>query len=564
MKKQCKPWLFLVIQILTVFNLLGYCALRSMWFGIVQFTTASMPYILLAVIALSALITTIFVMNRKYPVLIASTAVTINLFFFTLAGVIIHFTLYATGYFIREFLYGTLFLGIIFTLSLLIPMFHKCSVFQKHWISSMLLPILLILSIFPKYIPALMNRITNPPVVYAVDHTYQIVFTSFAKGSGWVTIDGVEYHDTSAGSQRLESTVHKITVPMAALDNAGTYTISTKSKILHEANLALHGKTISKTYTWKGVRPEDGLNYYVISDTHNTQKTPYEAATYFGNDLDFLICCGDASSWIDRESDLTQVLRLTGKITNGEVPVIYARGNHETRGSNAQKLYRYVGASEENFYYTFRIKNIWGIVLDIGEDHGDQFEKYYGTAKFNAYRRAQTSFLDDVLENAEREFDAPGVDYRIAVCHIPLTIKYVNDHAGTYKDAWIQRLNKMKLTILFDGHVHQLWFIDDRFDAGSTLTLSPHYSGTETDNPSRIMTNAKFPAILVSRRSDGQLLSYPEKVFDTDFIGLAVTSDGETTTMKYTNEDHEVLENIVSPWFKNLKYGNQIVVENKH
>ena len=163
-----------------------------------------------------------------------------------------------------------------------------------------------------------------------------------------------------------------------------------------------------------------------------------------------------------------------------------------------------------------------GVVLDIGEDHGDKYAEYYGTAKFNAYRRAQTDFLDDILENSAYEFDAEGVDYRIAVCHIPLTIKYTNDHAKVYKDAWIKRLNKMKLTILYGGHVHQLWYIDDAFEDGTTLTLSPHYSGETEGNQSRIMSNAKFPAILVSRRSDGQLLTYPEKVFDDEFWGLAV------------------------------------------
>jgi hypothetical protein len=76
------------------------------------------------------------------------------------------------------------------------------------------------------------------------------------------------------------------------------------------------------------------------------------------------------------------------------------------------------------------------------------------------------------------------------------------------------------------------------------------------------MTNATFPGILVSRRADGQLLSSDEKIFDTGFIGLAVTSDGNTTTMKYTNDHKEVLNNIVSPWFSGLEYGSEITIEN--
>ena len=41
-----------------------------------------------------------------------------------------------------------------------------------------------------------------------------------------------------------------------------------------------------------------------------------------------------------------------------------------------------------------------------------------------------------------------------------------------------------------------------------------------------------------------------------------MTSDGETTAMQYTNEDHEVLENIISPWFSDIEYGSKIIVEN--
>jgi hypothetical protein len=119
----------------------------------------------------------------------------------------------------------------------------------------------------------------------------------------------------------------------------------------------------------------------------------------------------------------------------------------------------------------------------------------------------------------------------------------------------------MNLDILYGGHVHQLWYIDDAFEDGATLTLSPHYSGKAEGNASRIMTNAKFPAILVSRRSEGQLLTYPEYVFDHGFWGVAVSRDKEHTTLKYTNDQQEVMGNITCPWFEGIDYGNKIVLE---
>lgn len=563
MKKQCKPRIFISVHFFTLFILLYYFSIRSLWFGISRYTIPAMPFILLAVIVFCSFATTLCFINKTYPVCLAIPVFFIDCFFLIINSFICSVILYALPYFIREFFYGVFYLLLLWILYFAIVRLPKLRFFQKKWFPSLILTLLLTVGFLLHFRIPFYNSISSVPVVYAVGNTYQIVFTSHAKGTGWVTIDGVDYSDTYAGYQRSETNVHKITVPMAALDGTGEYTISTSSMLFRSLYGVIQGKTYQKTYQWKGLTPEDGLQYYVLSDTHNTQKTPAAAASYFGDALDLLICCGDAASWVDRESDLTQTLRLAGAITGGRVPVIYARGNHETKGLQAHQLYRYVSADEENFYYTFRIKNVWGIVLDIGEDHGDRYPDYCGTAKFNAYRRAQTAFLDEVLENAQKEFDAPGVDYRIGVCHIPLTIKYSNDHAAAYKDAWIRRLNKMKLTVLFSGHVHQLWYIDDRFEDGATLTLASHYRDGKKDSSSRIMTNAKFPSILVSRRSKGQSLSYPEEPFDTAFIGLAVTADKFKTTMKYTTEKGAVLDNIVCPWYENIEYGSEITIQNK-
>ena len=563
MKKQCKPRLFIASNLITIFNFLCYISIRSMWYGIIRYTTEIVPYLLFAVITFNALTHTLLTLNRKYPAFFAIFSTLINFIFLALNGIVISFTLDAAIYFVREFSYSAGFLCMIGGIFLAITSLHKYSVFQKKWFPTALLLTLLGAGIFLQYDFDLREGPDGTPVVYAVEDTYQIVFKTYSKGTAWITINGIEYNETYAGYRKTEDTIHKIIVPTAALDNTGQYTVSTRSMILRGPFSALQGKTINHTYHWRGLHAEDGLNYYVLSDTHNTQKSPTAAGSYFGDSLDFLISCGDTASWIDREQDLTEMHRLAATITQGQVPVIYARGNHETKGTMAHEYYKYVGADGENFYYTFRIKNVWGVVLDIGEDHRDKYEEFYGAAKFNAYRRAQTEFLDDILENAKYEFDAAGVDYRIAVCHIPLTVKYTNDHARAYKDAWIKRLNKMKLTILFGGHVHQLWYIDDTFEDGATLTLSPHYSGTTEGNASRIMTNANFPAILVSRRSEGQLLTYPEKVFDNDFWGLAVSSDGQWTTMKYTNEAHKVLENITCPWYEGIDYGSEIVIRNE-
>lgn len=562
MKKQTKPWIFITITILAIFNLLCYFSIRAMWSGIIRYTFDSMPYLLLAGIIITSLGTTILIMHKKYPRFIAIIAGLVDILFLGLDAYIISLTTEATHYFIREFLHGCAFLGSLGVILFLWFYLPKQTWFQKKCMPSLMLLLLFAGGVILQYDISFSNGFDSIPVVYAVEDTYQIVFTTKAKGEAWITIDGKEYNDTYAGYRHTESTIHKITVPMNVLDSAGEYTLSTRAMFLRGPYCSLQGETYTQTHSWKGVDTSDGLNYYVLADTHNTQKTPLAAATYFKDNLDFLISAGDNVSWIDREDDLLNFHTLAGNITQGKVPVIYGRGNHETKGVMAKDFHRYAGSKNGNYYYTFRLKNIWGIVLDIGEDHADDFVEYCGISKFDTYRKEQTAFLDNVLGNAYHEFDAQGIDYRIGICHIPLTVKNTDDYVADIKDEWIERLNQMKLTIMYSGHQHELWFIDENFEAGSTLTNVEEFSGKTENNKQRIMTNATFPTILVSKRGESQSLLDKEKVFDTGFIGLAVSVTDTETIMQYTNEDKEILNDIRSPWFSDIVYGEEIRVNN--
>ena len=562
MKKQCKPWIFITITILAIFNLLCYFSIRSMWSGIIRYTFDAMPYLLLAGILVTALGTTTLLMYKKYPCFPAIIAGFIDVLFLGLDAYIISLTTEATHYFIREFFYGVTFLGSIGIILFSLFYFPQKGWFQKKWVKTLMLPVFFVIGVIWQFDISFSNGFTSSPVVYAVEDTYQIVFTTKAKGEAWITIDGEEYNDTYAGYRHTENTIHKITVPMKVLDSAKEYTLHTRAMYLRGPYCSLQGKTITESHIWKGVDTSDGLNYYVLADTHNTQKTPLAAANYFGEYLDFLISAGDNMSWIDREEDLLNFHTLAGNITKGEIPVIYARGNHETKGVMAKDFHNYVGSKNGNFYYTFRLHNIWGIVLDVGEDHADDFVEYCGISKFDKYRDAQTEFLDKVLEDSYHEFDAQGIDYRIGICHIPLTIKNQDDYVADIKDEWIERLNQMKLTIMYSGHQHELWFIDENFADGSTLTNVEEFSGKSENNKQRTMTSADFPTILVSKRGESQSLLDKEKVFDTAFIGLAVSVTDTQTIMQYTNEEGEVLNDIRSPWFSDILYGEEIRVDN--
>lgn len=561
MKKQCNPNFFLIMNALLILNTLIFWSIRSMWSGIIAIVGKPLPYILMAVLALTALVTSICSIYKKRPLPLAIFGSVLDVLFLGLLGYMLSVTQDSWSYFIREFVCGAAFLGAIALIVFLCFYSSNVKWLQSKWLPPVVLGILLVAGFLSAYDIQLVNRIEKTPVVYAVEDTYQITFTTLAKGEAWVVIDGVEYNDTYAGYRKSEDTIHKITVPAEALDNADSYTVYSRAMYLRGPYCALQGATISQTYNWRGVDTSDDLQYYAISDNHLTTDATADAASYWGDKLDFLVVLGDTANWIDSERELELSLHLSSDITKGEIPVIYARGNHETKGIVADEFHNYVGSKNGSFYYTFRIQNIWGIVLDVGEDHEDTHWEFSDLARFDTYRAEQLAFLDEVIANADTEYNAEGVDYRIGLCHIPLTFVKDDDLLKEQKFAWVEKLNQMNLNIMFSGHRHELMFADANLEADSTLTTVADYNGTGKAT-TYIMSGANFPSILVSKRAQSQLYSEKENVFGKYFIGVAASADANETTLKFTNEAGEIVETI-SPWFEGVSYGEEIRVENK-
>ena len=69
-----------------------------------------------------------------------------------------------------------------------------------------LIALIVLISVFECYGVTLGSRFTYEPVVYAVEDTYQIVFSTNHSAAAWVEIDGEKYFDLFAGSMKSEDT----------------------------------------------------------------------------------------------------------------------------------------------------------------------------------------------------------------------------------------------------------------------------------------------------------------------------------------------------------------------
>ncbi len=392
------------------------------------------------------------------------------------------------------------------------------------------------------------NIMLYEPVVYAVEDEYQIVFSGSAKSIGTVTVDGVEYYDLYNGSEKSADRVHKVCVPMEVLDKAGKYTVSMQSVIYRGPFGGFLGKTKSKEYNFRPVDTSDGFKYLAFSDIHANRKGTVKTASNT-SDIDLLVINGDTLSMIDRFWDANFVNRVAFDITKGEYPVIYARGNHEIKGAYAEQFYKYVGSKNGEFYYSVKLADVYALVLDIGEDHDDDWWEYYTTAHFDDYRKAQTEFLQKEKESGEYLESS----YNMVICHIPIVYVNARHNHEAIKAELTDILNSMNIDMNLCAHQHELLIFEPgKVTPNEKLTYNPKYAeGTYKG----YLTDFFFSSLMVSK--PGYVQSEDDEN-EASHIGLVVEADfnNKTQTCYYLNANGEHVS-VVNP-FADIDYGTQI------
>ena len=416
-----------------------------------------------------------------------------------------------------------------------------CKRIKSAALKCALLALVIVVAVFEGYGVTLGSRFTYEPVVYAVEDTYQIVFSTNHPATAWVEIGGEAYYDLFAGSMKSKDTVHKITVPQEKLDDAKAYSIHAEKMIYRGPFGGFKGKEISKAYSFRPVNSADGLVYYTMTDVHHAHKGAVDAALSVEN-LDFLVILGDSVGMADYEKDIQFSNLLAHDVTGGQIPVVYARGNHEIKGAYAEELYKYVGSKNESFYYWFTLSDVFGINLDLGEDHDDGWWEYYDTDRFDLYRDEQTRFLRELAEAKPYEDYA----YTLVTCHIP--IQFVNarkDHENV-KAEWTALLNQIQPDLAVYGHQHDLFpFLEGQetmYNAEGKLIYNSQFKGEEGKNYGGYLTDYAFNGFIAGRRGTEQDDSIGA-LNRVDHVGLAVYADlvSSTQVCRFMNTAGEVV-----------------------
>ncbi len=158
------------------------------------------------------------------------------------------------------------------------------------------------------------------------------------------------------------------------------------------------------------------------------------------------------------EKDFTAAVLRAGKEMDpaSTRPMLYARGNHDTRGAFARQLPNYMPKPVEHGYQNLlRIGPLGIIVLDTGEDkEGPQF--YADLGEWANYRETQKVWLESAIANPLFK-DAP---HKIVFCHIPLRWKTPEDKGAWCSDGdvrWSPIIARAGVQAVISGHTHGFW-----------------------------------------------------------------------------------------------------------
>ena len=302
------------------------------------------------------------------------------------------------------------------------------------------------------------------PAVFAVGRDYQIIFLTSTRGLGWIEIDGERYTDEEAGLL-FYGTVHKIPVPGDVLNRAGKYTAVFVEYADKKPYYPEGAEKLRKEYVFRPVvAGKDKIRIFQFADTHARTVTPLELYRQTG-DCDLIVLNGDINEHSYELKNFETAFELASGASGGEIPVLYSRGNHDTRGYAAQDLVSYIPTAfrdgRRETFYSFRQGPVWGLVLDCGEDKYDTNAEYGGTILFDTFRKRETEYLKSVIAHKAEEYEAEGVEVRIAVCHVPFVEHFQHpfDVASEIYEEWTALLGEMGIDLLLAGHMHRAYFI---------------------------------------------------------------------------------------------------------
>ena len=265
---------------------------------------------------------------------------------------------------------------------------------------------------------------------------------------------------SSYGLIDANTKIHKIRITGLKPGHKYRYRLVSKQILQFNPYEVLFGDTIvSDVYQFETLnRQKVEFLFGVATDIHGDaasldtllQQLPIKS-------LDMMFFTGDILSWVDNEEQIFDgFLDMCVNHFAKEIPLIFLRGNHETRGHFARNLMQYFPHSSGRFYYSFNHGPVHFILLDSGEDKPDSHPVYAGLVDFDRYRDEQAEWLKKDIQSELFK----NALYKIVLCHIPPFMGGRGHGEQDITQKWGPILNEAGIDLMFSGHKHRYSFTE--------------------------------------------------------------------------------------------------------
>lgn len=312
---------------------------------------------------------------------------------------------------------------------------------------SVMMALVLAFGVYAAVFPVTPFDFTSAPVVFDNGEGYSVVFSTNDKATANITYryqgeDIVRYDEDNG--RKNSSVIHTIKVPYQELSQ-NTYKVSATRVIDELGYGGLSGKTIESEEINFNDKFDDTINVLTVSDWHTHNDLAKQTISKIGA-YDALVLLGDGAPGFNFQSEVVKyILSFASDLSRGEMPVLFARGNHETRGREAANLSSYLGM--DKFYYSAKLGDYRFIVLDSGEDKEDSHIEYGSMVAYEQHRKNMVEWLG-TQEN-------PNHEKLIALSHSN-EICIEEELSKTAHS----RLDALNTSLLVSGHTHTNEFLE--------------------------------------------------------------------------------------------------------
>ena len=302
---------------------------------------------------------------------------------------------------------------------------------------------------------------------------FTVIWTTTTDAAVWVETapdDGThfyaaerpKYYDSHLGRRRLGK-LHRVRVGGLEPGKTYRYRIMQQAVLRDEGNKRVilgegYGSDILKHEPYRATTLDpsrERIECWVVNDIHG--RADYMAGLCRPIDfaqIDFVAFNGDMSNSTESPEQLYRdfIDASVGAFAS-ETPILYNRGNHETRGIYADHLPEYFPKVGGNYYKLYMAGSVAVLLLDCGEDKPDSDIEYGGLGAYDAYREEEAAWLRETV--ASEEFR--NASARIVLLHIPLGngTWHGNIHL---EELFLPILNDADIDVMLSGHTHRYSF----------------------------------------------------------------------------------------------------------